>query len=466
MKTIVYNSLFIMALLMGVMLTGSCSKDDAHGGHSDMPVSQFFTTTLNMGTVRSVNADGKTVWTVGEQIALYYQKTDDSFATATASVTEVSEGVATITATLVSAKNGSAVKFVYPAGLMNLSDGTLDASKLASQHGTLADISANYDGATGSAILATDGTTCSTTATVSMVNRVLIGKITPKLNGNAIDGITRLIINDGTNSYVVTPSSGTFGTSGIYVAMLPMNNQWVSMTASTGGKVYGFGGKRISLEVGKLYNNLAISFYDLVILNDLKADYTIENGRVVGGILGNNVKVSIANGATVTFRNVSINANGDWTSGDYAGITCLGNATIVLEAGTTNTVKGFAPDYSGIFVPSGHTLTISGSGTLTASNNNGYGAGIGGGNDIPCGNIVMEGGTIQATGGTWAAGIGSGNNGSCGNITIKNTVTSVTATKGSDAPYSIGVNGGSCGTVTIGGKVTGQISQSPYTYKP
>ena len=450
MKTIVYNSLFIMALLMGVMLTGSCSKDDAHGGHSDMPVSQFFTTTLNMGTVRSVNADGKTVWTVGEQIALYYQKTDDSFATATASVTEVSEGVATITATLVSAKNGSAVKFVYPAGLMNLSDGTLDASKLASQHGTLADISANYDGATGSAILATDGTTCSTTATVSMVNRVLIGKITPKLNGNAIDGITRLIINDGTNSYVVTPSSGTFGTSGIYVAMLPMNNQWVSMTASTGGKVYGFGGKRISLEVGKLYNNLAISFYDLVILNDLKADYTIENGRVVGGILEKNVKVSIADGATVTFRNVSINANGGWTSGDYAGITCLGNATIVLEAGTTNTVKGFAPDYSGIFVPSGHTLTISGSGTLTASNNNGYGAGIGGGNSISCGNIVMEGGTIQATGGKWAAGIGSGNNGSCGNITIKNTVTSVTATKGAEAPNSIGAgSNGSCGTVTI-----------------
>lgn len=450
MKTIVYNSLFIMALLMGVMLTGSCSKDDAHGGHSDMPVSQFFTTTLNMGTVRSVNADGKTVWTVGEQIALYYQKTDDSFATATASVTEVSEGVATITATLVSAKNGSAVKFVYPAGLMNLSDGTLDASKLASQHGTLADISANYDGATGSAILATDGTTCSTTATVSMVNRVLIGKITPKLNGNAIDGITRLIINDGTNSYVVTPSSGTFGTSGIYVAMLPMNNQWVSMTASTGGKVYGFGGKRISLEVGKLYNNLAISFYDLVILSDLEADYTIENGRVVGGILEKNVKVSIADGATVTFRNVSINANGGWTSGDYAGITCLGNATIVLEAGTTNTVKGFAPDYSGIFVPSGHTLTISGSGTLTASNNNGYGAGIGGGNNIPCGNIVMEGGTIQATGGTWAAGIGSGNNGSCGNITIKNTVTSVTATKGAEAPNSIGAgSNGSCGTVTI-----------------
>lgn len=439
-----------MALLMGVMLTGSCSKDDAHGGHSDMPVSQFFTTTLNMGTVRSVNADGKTVWTVGEQIALYYQKTDDSFATATASVTEVSEGVATITATLVSAKNGSAVKFVYPAGLMNLSDGTLDASKLASQHGTLADISANYDGATGSAILATDGTTCSTTATVSMVNRVLIGKITPKLNGNAIDGITRLTINDGTNSYVVTPSSGTFGTSGIYVAMLPMNNQWVSMTASTGGKVYGFGGKRISLEVGKLYNNLAISFYDLVILNDLEADYTIENGRVVGGILEKNVKVSIADGATVTFRNVSINANGGWTSGDYAGITCLGNATIVLEAGTTNTVKGFAPDYSGIFVPSGHTLTISGSGTLTASNNNGYGAGIGGGNNIPCGNIVMEGGTIQATGGKWAAGIGSGNNGSCGNITIKNTVTSVTATKGAEAPNSIGAgSNGSCGTVTI-----------------
>ena len=52
-------------------------------------------------------------------------------------------------------------------------------------------------------------------------------------------------------------------------------------------------------------------------------------------------------------------------------------------------------------------------------------------------------------------------------ITIKNTVTSVTATKGANAPYSIGKGAGSgtCGTVTIGDAV-GAISESPYTYQP
>ena len=56
---------------------------------------------------------------------------------------------------------------------------------------------------------------------------------------------------------------------------------------------------------------------------------------------------------------------------------------------------------------------------------------------------------------------------SCGTITITDGVTSVTATKGAYASYSIGPGtAGKCGTITIGGKVTGPISESPYTYKP
>ena len=42
----------------------------------------------------------------------------------------------------------------------------------------------------------------------------------------------------------------------------------------------------------------------------------------------------------------------------------------------------------------------------------------------------------------------------------------MTATKGSNAPNSIGAgDDGTCGTVTIGGTV-GAISDSPYTYTP
>lgn len=148
-----------------------------------------------------------------------------------------------------------------------------------------------------------------------------------------------------------------------------------------------------------------------------------------------------------------------------------------------------------------YTLTIMGSGSLDVSNNNyddgaAYGgAGIGGGYGSSCGNIVIKGGIIIATGGDTGAGIGSGgaewNASSCGNIsiyggtitaqggqlaagigsgaarltfesnicgdiTIYNTVTKVQATKGFNCANSIGAGSdGTCGTVTIGCSLDG-----------
>lgn len=226
-------------------------------------------------------------------------------------------------------------------------------------------------------------------------------------------------------------------------------------------------------------------------LSTLTSGYMVKNGQTLTGTLESKVKISITDGATVTLDGVTINGTNDY---DYkwAGITCEGNATIILKG--TNTVRGFYSNYPGVRVLKDKTLTIKGNGTLTVSSN-GYGAGIGGGfnyaggnivieggiinatggnsagigcgYDSSCGNITISGGTINATGGVSAAGIGSSNYGSCGNITITNGVTSVTATKGKYAPYSIGEGEyGTCGTVTIGGKVTGNIKTSPYTYKP
>ena len=198
------------------------------------------------------------------------------------------------------------------------------------------------------------------------------------------------------------------------------------------------------------------------------------------------MQISIAAGATVTLAGVTINGV---NSSDYkwAGITCEGDATIILKDGTTNTVTGFHQEYPGIHVPSG-TLTIKGetegTGKLIASSNGG-GAGIGGGYGIDCGNIEIQGGKITATGGSSAAGIGSGSGGTCSDITISggtveatggengagigsgfnagcgdikitSGVTKVTAKKGGGAPNSIGKGNGrgaSCGTVTIGGTV-------------
>ncbi|MCR5159630.1 MAG: dockerin type I repeat-containing protein [Prevotella sp.] len=255
-------------------------------------------------------------------------------------------------------------------------------------------------------------------------------------------------------------------------------------------------------------------------LSALTSDRKARNGDLVTGRLSGNYKISIADGATVTLRDVTINGVSEFDDDysrlyEWAGISCEGDATIILEG--ENTVKGFFAYYPGIHVPEGKTLTIKGDGSLDASSNEfavsidgaidiGGAAGIGGGYMLSCGNIVIEGGTITATGGELAAGIGSGCSAgetvsACGNITITGGTVTASSTKeaagigcGSgetgdihsrcgdititdqvncvtaispDRPFALGNSiNGNCGKVTIGGIETGSIMMYKFVYNP
>ena len=185
------------------------------------------------------------------------------------------------------------------------------------------------------------------------------------------------------------------------------------------------------------------------------------DGHTLTGTGGTNTYIVIKDGAIVTLAGATITDIPDDNKHRWSGITCEGDATIILADGTTNNLKGGYWSFPGISVPENKTLTIQGSGTLYLSSN-GHGPGIGpdnyGGGE---GNITIEGGTIIATGGKKNAGIGGIYDE--GNITITDGVTSVTATAGEEAPYSLGSGRG---TVTIGGKVIGNIPQSSFTYNP
>lgn len=202
----------------------------------------------------------------------------------------------------------------------------------------------------------------------------------------------------------------------------------------------------------------------IVDLSTLTQDTVVADGYTIIGTLSGNYKISIADGATVTLSGVSINADGALTTGDFAGLTCLGDATITLEEESTNTVTGFNIAYPGIYVPVGKTLTINGSGALAASPNttnagmSATGAGIGGGVGLSCGNITIEGGTITATAASHAAAIGSGGNytgtQTCGNITITGGTVTATCLASYGAGIGAGING-ECGNISItGGTVT------------
>ncbi len=197
-------------------------------------------------------------------------------------------------------------------------------------------------------------------------------------------------------------------------------------------------------------NTRTLSFNpDFDLQNVYNAVVATNTATITGRCINQEKKISIAAGATVTLSNVTIRGVNK-SSCEWAGITCEGDATIILVG--TNTVTGFDSEYPGIYVPAYATLTIKGDGSLDASSN-GYGAGIGAGWDFKyCGNIVIESGSIVATGGYGAAGIGGGHRSSCGDITIKGGIVAATGGKGA-AGIGCGDVAGACGKITIGDKV-------------
>ena len=193
----------------------------------------------------------------------------------------------------------------------------------------------------------------------------------------------------------------------------------------------------------------------LIDLSLLTSDYVAVDQDTLIDTLADNYKISIAENATVTLRNATIDFGASDTY-EWAGITCKGDATINLEGINVVKVNNVNP---GIYVATGKTLTIDGQDSLFVCSN-GNGAGIGGGLGLSCGNIVIEGGKIEVRGGEMAAGIGSGpayqSSSTCGAITINGG--SVTARGGQ---YGAGIGSGtaygvvnSCDSIAIiGGNV-------------
>lgn len=459
-------------LVLGI--TGvSCGKTEIENTKNeinqevDQVEMNFSATVCPKNTItKSVGADGVTAWAVNEKIAVYYQKTDDTYAKATANVDKQKDGKAVISATLYNAKDGSEVKFVYPASIVNDNGDDIDVQKLyTAQHGTIEDISTNFDAATSSATLKTDGTTCGTADAVKFENRVLIGKFVPKFNGVAIDGITELSISDGTGKYIISPSSGTFGTTGIYVAMSDVSDKEVIIMAKTASQTYGFGGKKISLSKGKLYNNLTITMlkaHDISVAS-FNADEDCFIYQSNSGVADNNIVISDGRKIILSGVNISVNAEG---SGKNV-IACNGDACIVLSA--VSELKGTHSEWNSqkaiIRVgASGKKLTICGCGSLNTSFSGGTGcqaACIGSDFKGQCGDICIQSGNISAYSPNMeGAAIGAGYSGTCGIISIQGGSVNARGGGGGAAiigsGYTLSGTSSCTGIVITGGEITAE----------
>lgn len=459
-------SILSMAALffVGAIVTG-CSNEDVSKPSTPQPTpskSITLTTTVSRdgeGNTRAVTEGGVKTFAVGEQIAVIYTNTSSERVVSVSNALTVgditNEGKdAKITVTLTDPVAGS-VDYIYPANMAN-SDGTTNYSALCMQDGTWATLSSKLDYAKGSGEMTGSGSEF-TLPSIALANQLAICKFKVKNSGSEItSSITGLTVSDGINTYTVSRPATD---APIYMAIQPVSSdKTLSFVANNALNSYYKNVTSLTLAANNIHPlNVTMTQGQTKDLSTLGADYEAQNGDMLTGKLAANHKISIAAGATVTLNGVSINYDDSPAlSGSFAGITCLGNATLIVNG--TNYVKGFSSGYPGIFIPSASTLTITGDGTLFAAGHE-HGAGIGSGRSNidavkNCGNIIIQGGTISGTGGTGAAGIGSGagadeNPSSCGNITIKSSVTQVYATAGSGAePIGRGDHS-TCGTVTI-----------------
>ncbi|MDK2812827.1 MAG: fibronectin-binding autotransporter adhesin [Clostridiales bacterium] len=209
-----------------------------------------------------------------------------------------------------------------------------------------------------------------------------------------------------------------------------------------------------TMEIGKL--SLSPEQKALQITGGVEGeDYTYDAGTLTF-IKSGSYTISMAPGVTTTTDHIASAAAVELTltlngvvidvseSANTSAIdfNSAGACTLVLAAGSVNNLKA-GQNHPGIYVPQGNKITITGTGSLTATggqywpgigrNGNGNieiqsgtinsfgsdcGAGIGGSYGFDGGAVLITGGQITATGGYGSAGIGGGYIAREGNITI------------------------------------------------
>lgn len=506
--------LAVAALSVSSAFLASCSKSETTP-QPEEPQAIQFTATLTPkaeGTKAiTIGTDGgkeilNVAWKANEKIAIYYEKNDGTFDTATATVDAVDPGtgVATISASLPDAKNGRTAKFVFPASLATSTGDIDEAQLLNNQNGLLrngtTNISKNFDAATATGTITVNGNDASVSGSVKMENRVCICKMTltfekPQSTESGQSGANErtqagstltIAVCDGRTYTIKSPftaedlmTSRPFQTDDvIYVAMLPFASQTVSFSSDSFSKT----SENVTLEAGKFYRNLPIKCtYNppapptphTPVTQDLSTgNITAYDGDTIiqsrDGSTTNTI--TIVDGATVTIRGISIDTGYTDYIGRNIGINCVGLATIILDGDNTiiassHAIKAYDNMES--------RLTIRGDGSLNARSLTDITIHTG------LAGLTIAGGTIEATtGGEDCPAIGDKDN--CGGITITSEVTRVTANKSGNAKLSIGFgnkNGKCLGRITIGDTVyyndssfqnggETYLAQSPLVYEP
>ena len=260
--------------------------------------------------------------------------------------------------------------------------------------------------------------------TVTLTVSHLINASTLQVNGGSVT-----LTDAGNRTYTFTVPAAdvtvTASTATTYSVNLPANMEIVSATTTADGDGKYISGTVVTFKASFSYTasnvsdgantltadgsgnySVTVGTADITVtatighssnidLSQAPSDFTVVDGDVLTGSTSHTV--TIANNAKITLSNATISG----------GIVCDGTAEITLVG--TNSVSNTWYSSAGIQIGgSGTTLTIKGDGSLTATGGS-QAAGIGLGRtwdaNATGGSVVIEGGTVTASGGN---GIGTG----------------------------------------------------------
>lgn len=291
-----------------------------------------------------------------------------------------------------------------------------------------------------------------------------------------------------TLSTAVTPEAAKIYKIGIGVTSktITLSDQTEEVCTVESGKCFIIdgGGKSLNKKI-VIQDNAKVMLKNVILAAPADEGYGIEiNGSATLLLSGTNEITGATYNCPLVVKEGTLTINGTDTdkltltggTDDNAG--CLGlreGASLIINGGHivatshAENGSGIGSYWTGLLYPKCGSITING-GKIQATGGT-QSAGIGAGDQCKCGDIIITGGTITATGGSQSgAGIGSGGSGyehsECGNITISGENTVVTATASGTDCDKIGIGGkdgrgGICGTVTIKAGVT--VNSTKYT---
>lgn len=539
MKTLRFFSMAVLAIMMAACSDEIQTISEQPAAQQKIPFSATIGAPGSGTTTRTTLTPGKdandkdilnVAWKEGDAIALIHGGNKDVVTVQTVNA----DGSATISGDITVGSDDEDVTVAYPAAAVTPDGGgagyKIDdsfAMKSTIQEGTLDYIADNLDLRVGDGKLSVSVNPAKATLkeNVTLENqKVAIWKLTLTKDGTPLNAVS---VNIWKGTKTVASYSSSEGKSEVYLCVdvneLTSAEGVFHIRANDGTNEYFYAKPSgVTLEADKFYQSTVklekhIGYLVFQEITQSTTDLEIpakdgNNDRttVLYGTGSTNAHVTVADGANVVLCGVDIPTSADH---NWAGITCLGDATITLMGtnklgrnagwiyypglqapgtGKTLTIKGSgkleaistagaaigavgtngATEIGNIIIEGGeitatsiHAAGIGGTqkadcgnitirgGKITASITNNAAAAIGGGKYRNCGNIEISGGTVVATGKSGGAGIGGGEDGVCGTITISGG--DITATGGADAPGigagATGNDNSTCGAISITG---------------